>query len=702
MPSFWTDIQHLQQATLGSPDVCIAILDGPVDLRHPSLQKARLTVLQPTAHALGTAAQHGTHVASTILGQPGSPVVGVAPPCRAISVPIFRENAQGHLLSSNQVELGRAIEYVLQHQEKHGGEYLINISGGERSADGESSPILKKALQKCQDRGVLIVAAAGNNGCNCLHVPAADPSVMAVGALDDAGHPMEFSNWGAAYHSNGLMAPGAHIKGALAGTDQTVLRDGTSFATPLVTGAIALLKARFPQAPFAHIKEALLATAVPCTPAQQEGQAAYCERLLRGRINLQGAAEYLHRSAEAPPTERENKPLIHTKMSETTSEVVASEASPPTETVSQAVVPSEVAAELTAADSTVEVAPSAAPTTPIPNASVVTPSAVAPSTMAPSEVSPSEVLPSAVEPSCGCQSDGQQIVYALGSLGVDFGTDAVLDSFKFYMMGIKDKEGKDIEYPNPSDPFQLLAYLNGQPDHEVPPSTFDSSRVIWTVNHDNTPIYAIKPSNAFEVEIYQRLRDFLDPAKYEDDGPDAVRIDMISVPGHIEGQVKLLSGQVIPVIRPNLRAMYNWRAMDLVKDVTEIIKTDKDKENDEWLKDGKGDIPGRILNFVNRIYFELQNLGVTSGDRAINYAATNIFNVAKAISHELSQGYVLKDINVTKSSICRPDSDCQDVMISFFNPMNRQKYAPKVWRFTIDVSRVIPVAIGEPRTWYIY
>ncbi|HAA11745.1 MAG TPA: peptidase S8, partial [Cytophagales bacterium] len=326
-----------------------------------------------------------------------------------------------------------------------------------------------------------------------------------------------------------------------------------------------------------------------------------------------------------------------------------------------------------------------------------------------SVVASGAVSPSAVDPSCGCNSDGQQLVYALGSLGIDFGTDAVLDSFKFYMkaMDIQDKDGNVVEYPNPNDPYQLLKYLEANP--------FDASRVIWTMNHDNTPIYAIKPSNAFEVEIYKTLCEFLDPG--QDEAPkkttkgakaeekkavtkeESVHIDMISVPGVIDGQIKLLSGQVIPVIRPHLRAMYNWRTLDLVRDTVEIIDNDGIDENDGKWREG---ISARILNFVNRIYFELQNLGVSSGDRALNYAATNIFNVGDKISLELSGGYVLKSISVAKSSICRPNSDCQDVIISFFNPMNRQKYAPKVWRFTIDVSKEIPVAIGEPRSWYIF
>lgn len=59
---------------------------------------------------------------------------------------------------------------------------------------------------------------------------------------------------------------------------------------------------------------------------------------------------------------------------------------------------------------------------------------------------------------------------------------------------------------------------------------------------------------------------------------------------------------------------------------------------------------------------------------------------------------VLDSISVEKSPICRPDSDCYDVKLSFFDPENNQR-SNRVFRFTIDVSHVIPVTIGQVRSW---
>ena len=55
-----------------------------------------------------------------------------------------------------------------------------------------------------------------------------------------------------------------------------------------------------------------------------------------------------------------------------------------------------------------------------------------------------------------------------------------------------------------------------------------------------------------------------------------------------------------------------------------------------------------------------------------------------------------------KSPICRPGSDCYDVTLSFFNPKERLTVARKEYRFTIDVSDVVPVTVGEVRAWSVY
>ncbi|MDI3288008.1 S8 family serine peptidase [Polyangium sp. 15x6] len=173
------------------------------------------------------------------------------------------------------------------------GANIINISGGELASwgAGEADPLLAKAIRDCVENNVLVIAAAGNDGCACQHVPAALPDVLAVGALREGGPPMEASHWGSAYRSQGILVPGEHIVGAAPGGG-TVARTGTSYASPLAAGIAAL----FMSLQWKHggrvdaqaVRAALLRSARPCIPRSLGGE-AHCEKYLAGVIDVSRA-----------------------------------------------------------------------------------------------------------------------------------------------------------------------------------------------------------------------------------------------------------------------------------------------------------------------------------------------------------------------------------------------------------------------------
>ena len=275
---------------------------------------------------------------------------------------------------------------------------------------------------------------------------------------------------------------------------------------------------------------------------------------------------------------------------------------------------------------------------------------------------------------CGCGgAAAPQLVFALGQLGYDFGTEARRDSIMQHMK----------QPANPHDAVQLLSYLKENP--------WDSAAILWTVNLDATPIYALQAQGGFGSETYQRLSDFLG---------EQVRgeVERVSIPGYSTGSARLLTGQVVPIISPVLRGMYSWNALALVQAICGTPPREKapQKEKDEYIEKAQA-----VANFLRRVYEELRNLGITPQDRAINYTATNAFQVTEAFKDAIKEEMDLDTIEVERSPICRPDSDCWDVKLTFFNPRKVFEQAKKVYRFTVDVSDVVPVMVGSVRSWFV-
>ena len=271
------------------------------------------------------------------------------------------------------------------------------------------------------------------------------------------------------------------------------------------------------------------------------------------------------------------------------------------------------------------------------------------------------------------------LVYALGTLGYDFGTEARRDTFKQLMPPAR--FGETLVPANPYDARQMVDYLAANPS--------ESKALIWTLNLELTPIYAIDAVGPFGHQIYSVLRELL-TGEIEAEHAETY-IQRVSVPGLLSGRTaRLFSGQVVPVIETsNVRGLYGWRTNALIKTAVEAIGAEKVDE---------ARVRRSLEGFLNRVYYDLRNLGATSRDRALNFAATNAFQAATTFTLAIGEGMELDAITVEKSPICRLDSDCWDVKLKFFDPENNKR-AKRVFRFTIDVSDTIPVTLGEVRTW---
>ncbi len=713
-------LSDLWQHTLGDDEITIAILDGPCDLTHPSFNNSdikQIDLMEPGI-VNGPASEHGTHVASIIFGNHESSVKGLAPQCRGLVIPIFRDDSKGGIAPCSQPDLARAIRVAL-----NAGANVINVSGGQYSYTGIAHPMLKEVVQECHQQGRLIVASAGNDGCSCLHVPGALPTVLTVGAMDDDGEPMEFSNWGSEYQNKGLLAPGVNILGALPGNRVTT-RTGTSFATPIISGVVALLlslqKAHGLEPNVQIVRDSILESALGC----EYQKVSDCRRLLAGRLDIMGAVKLIYNFKKNQIKGRCGMPEILN----TTKQINLDEESSrdhPTYVEGEPVSTLNPQIDEASAKEKIEDV-------------IEKPNVVASENVS---TKPNvETSPAIVASACSCQKNGE-LVYAIGGLTTDFGTLARVDSLQ--QTADTFDSGGHLNIRNNS---HLVRHLLGWKETFTPksgsgkakekvrhhkPHLYDAKDVIWVLTQDESPIYAIQPSGDFSEEGYFELVHFLmefegyaddhSPLDSEHDigplnmfthpsldthnGQEPNRsiskktgrvvpiIERIAVPGKISGTAQLMNGMEIPVISPNMRGTKSWN-------LNSILDIYTDYDPNDTSEAGKDKYRQKLLmeRITRRLFEESRNKGIAGEERALNFAATQSFQIALNLGKKFKVEWEtdLEGIDVKPSPTCRKDSECYDVNVSFFDAENIMR-SKMVLRYTIDVSDVVPVLLGEPQ-----
>jgi len=254
----------LMDRTSGSPDVKIGLIDGPVVTQHPDLVGEHLHEIPGNnaatcAQANSTACLHGTFVAGILAAKRSSPAPAICPNCTLLIRPIFAEKSTGseQMPSATPLELAAAITECLE-----AGARVINLSLALAQPSTRGEQALEEALNQVARRGVIVVAAAGNQGTLGSTAITRHPWVIPVVACNLQGRPMNHSNLGRSIGRRGLSAPGDGIT-SLSAQGQPFTLGGTSVAVPFVTGAIALLWSEFPAASAAQIKLAVTQAGAP-------------------------------------------------------------------------------------------------------------------------------------------------------------------------------------------------------------------------------------------------------------------------------------------------------------------------------------------------------------------------------------------------------------------------------------------------------
>jgi subtilisin family serine protease len=247
----------------GAPDIAVAIIDGPVAIGHPDLSSARIRSVPGGAPlACGRtgspACRHGTFVAGILAANHGSQAPGICRLCTFLLRPLFAEGDGRNVMpTATPEELARAIGDCV-----NAGASIVNISAATSEPSTRAESALDESLRYAGARGVIVVAAAGNQGTLGTSAITRHRWVIPVVGCSLRGAPMPQSNLGGSIGRRGVGAPGEAIT-SLAAEGGHQKMSGTSFAAAFVTGIIALLWSRFPEMSAQQMKEAVLSGGSP-------------------------------------------------------------------------------------------------------------------------------------------------------------------------------------------------------------------------------------------------------------------------------------------------------------------------------------------------------------------------------------------------------------------------------------------------------
>lgn len=198
----------------------------------------------------GSGTTHGTEVSGVLAatGNNNKGIAGVNWSTKILPIQAIDDDSYG-----NTMTVARAIYYAAER-----GVDAISLSLGSDQEDN----FLRQAVQYALDRNIIIVAASGNDGCNCISYPARYPEVLSVGSHNSSMNTSNFSNYGSELD---ISAPGENITT----TNWTRLNqtsayingvNGTSFSTPYVAGLLGLARSHQPNATWGELISSLAST----------------------------------------------------------------------------------------------------------------------------------------------------------------------------------------------------------------------------------------------------------------------------------------------------------------------------------------------------------------------------------------------------------------------------------------------------------
>ncbi|MGD1879109.1 MAG: S8 family serine peptidase [Kiloniellaceae bacterium] len=224
--------------------VDVGLIDTAVDAAHEALEGRAITARSFIAAGIPPAPpDHGTAVAALLVGAPDSNASGLLPAARLYAAAIFSVKPDNRVVGTTDA-IARSIDWLGQQ-----GVRVVNLS-----LSGPGNQVMRLTAERALDGGMVLVAAAGNEGPNAAPVfPAGYPAVLAVTAVDASLQPYRDANRGDYID---LAAPGVDVWSARGGQGGRY-NTGTSFAAPFVSAAAALALTQSPDASPQRIRQTL-------------------------------------------------------------------------------------------------------------------------------------------------------------------------------------------------------------------------------------------------------------------------------------------------------------------------------------------------------------------------------------------------------------------------------------------------------------
>ncbi|MGQ4871095.1 MAG: S8 family serine peptidase [Candidatus Thorarchaeota archaeon] len=307
------DAVDVVQGNVDGSGVKVAILDTGIDYTHPDLDDVYAGgydfVDDDSDPKDGNG--HGTHCAGIVAAEDnGEGVIGVAPHASIYAVRVLDNWGSGY---TSDIIAG--IDWAIDN-----GMDVISMSLG----GGDYDQAFDDAVDRAYNAGIVVVAASGNDGKGTISYPAAYDNAIAVGAIDSDHNLADFSNYGPEQE---VVAPGVDIYSTMptytvtlnywfmGGCSQNYDRmSGTSMATPMVAGVVALILSANPDLTPPEVRDILHTTSVDLGSAGWDQYYGYGEVNAKAAVDEAGGGTPPDTTPPAKVTGLTTETLSHTEI----------------------------------------------------------------------------------------------------------------------------------------------------------------------------------------------------------------------------------------------------------------------------------------------------------------------------------------------------------------------------------------------------